>query len=160
MPTYIKNSAKLKNHFDNLKLPANAKLFTADAVSMYTNINTDAALTKIAQYLRSNCSKYRDTPIEALITGLEIVMRNNVFTLGDTTWKQNDGAAMGQPPSPSYATVFFGIHEIRIRNRFLLALLPHQHRYIDDYIGIWIPMANNRCERMWLEFKKEMNKYH
>ena len=51
MPTYIKNSAELKNHFDSLKLPANAKLFTADAVSMYTNINTDASLTEIAQYL-------------------------------------------------------------------------------------------------------------
>ena len=67
---------------------------------------------------------------------------------------------MGQPPSPSYVTVFFGIHEIWIRDRFPLALLPHKHRYIDDYIGIWIPMANNGCERMWLEFKKEMNKYH
>ena len=67
---------------------------------------------------------------------------------------------MGQPPSPSYATVYFGIHEIRLLKRFPGALIPHNRRYIDDYIGVWIPMQNGGCERMWNKFKKEMNNYH
>ena len=39
-------------------------------------------------------------------------MENNVFAFGDTLWQQVNGAAMGQPPNLSYATIFFGIHEL------------------------------------------------
>ena len=100
---------------------------------------------------------YRHIPIKALITDLSLVMWNNVFTLGDTQWKQNSGAAMGQLPSPPYATVFFGIQEIRILKKFPQALIPYNQRYIDNYIGVWIPMEGGACEQMWRKFKKEFN---
>ena len=67
---------------------------------------------------------------------------------------------MGQPPSPPYATVFFGIHEIQILKRFLQALIPYNQCYTDDYIGVWVPMEGGACERMWRKFKKEFNNYH
>ena len=160
MPTYVKNSADLKQNLESLKLPENARLFTADAVSMYTNINTEAALSEIAIYLRRNRRKFPDVPINALISGLEIVMTNNVFSLGDTFWKQISGAAMGQSPSPPYATVFFGIHELNLIEKFSRTLLPYCWRYIDDFIGVWIPMPNNGCEGMWKRFQQEMNNFH
>ena len=51
MPTYLKNSTELKKEFKALQLPPHARLFTADAVSMYTNIDTEAALFEISAFL-------------------------------------------------------------------------------------------------------------
>ena len=56
------------------------RMFTADAVSMYTNIDTDHAMQTISVYLRQNHFVLpQGTLVEALINGLNIVMRNNYF---------------------------------------------------------------------------------
>ena len=49
--SYFKNTMKLKKELFDLNLPTNARLFTADAVSMYTNIPTHTALNLIGKYL-------------------------------------------------------------------------------------------------------------
>jgi hypothetical protein len=102
----------------DIAVPPGAVLFTADTVSMYTNIQTHQALRAIAQYLQRNEFIYQDLPIEALISTLHIVVLNNVFTFGDTTWHQLSGTAMGTPPAPPYATVFYGIHADTFLDRF------------------------------------------
>ena len=161
MPSYFKNSKSLKEHLEKLDLPPDALLFTADARSMYTCIDTEAALVEIPKYLRANKKDFPDVPVEALIEGITIIMQNNLFTLGDTYWLQKTGAAMGQPPSPSYATVFYGIHETRIGATFSTAILPLYKRYIDDVIGVWVPPRNNRInERSWKTFGNLLNGYH
>ena len=81
---------------------------------MYTNIDTGAALQEIKTFLFFNQSKFPGLPVGAVMAGLKIIMENNYFTFGDTLWRQVNGAAMGQPPSPSYATIFFEIYEKKI----------------------------------------------
>ena len=49
--SYFKNTLELKKELLKLNLPRNARLSTADAVSMYTNIPTDTALNLIGNYL-------------------------------------------------------------------------------------------------------------
>ena len=49
--SYFKNTLELKKKLLDLYLPPNACLFTADAVSMYTNIPTHTALNLIGKYL-------------------------------------------------------------------------------------------------------------
>ena len=50
--SYFKNTLELKKELLNLNLPRNARLFTADAVSMYTNIPTHTALNLMGKYLK------------------------------------------------------------------------------------------------------------
>jgi hypothetical protein len=52
--SYLKDSTTLINELKNIELPETARIFTADAKSMYTNINTDAGLTAIENFLIAN----------------------------------------------------------------------------------------------------------
>ena len=79
-------------------LPRGARLFTADATSMYTNINTPMALIEIAQFIHQREARFSTIPTDALAEPLAIVMKNNVFRFGDTFWHQKTGTAMGTPP--------------------------------------------------------------
>jgi hypothetical protein len=108
--SFFKRSANLQKKYTTDDVPDNVTLFTADAVFYYTNIPTGKALRKIAKYLRDNTSRFPTVPINATIEALEIIMCNNFFTFGDTTWIQNDGTAMGTSPAPSYITIYYGIH--------------------------------------------------
>ncbi len=49
--TYFKDSYALKKMLDKLTLPPNATIFTYDAVSMYTNIDTDDCIDRLTEYL-------------------------------------------------------------------------------------------------------------
>ena len=49
--SYFKNTLELKKELLELNLPRNARLFTADAVSMYTIIPTHTALNLIGNFL-------------------------------------------------------------------------------------------------------------
>ena len=68
---YIASSRDFKDHLvKNMPYPPNAQLFTADAVSYYTSINTHQALREIGNYLRANEDKFSNMPIEALMAGI------------------------------------------------------------------------------------------
>ena len=110
--SYLKNMLELKKQLLQLHLPTNARLFTADAVSMYTNIPTHTALNLIDKYLTQYQWKHNNTyPQDAVRAGLRLIMTLNIFTFGDLTFKQLNGTAMGTPPAPPYATIYYGIHK-------------------------------------------------
>ena len=103
---------ELKKQLLELRLPANAGLFTADAVSMYTNIPTHTALNLIGKYLTQyQLQKNKECPQDAVRAGLRLIMTMYIFTFGDLTLKQLNGTAMGTPPAPPYATIYYEIHE-------------------------------------------------
>jgi len=158
MRSYIKSSYDLKTDLLQLQLPPNCRLFTADAQSMYTNIPTQFALATIGRWLRNNSHRFPDLPLEATIDGLKVIMRHNYFIFGDTYWKQLKGTAMGTPPAPNYATLYYGIleEELLQEPRFL-ANLPFYGRYIDDVFGIWQITDPTTNDRTWRAFKKYMN---
>ena len=139
LPTFLSSSFVLKDLLDELPdLPPNAKLFTADAVSMYPNINTHHALQVISHFLRTHplCLANNVEHI-ALLEALTIVMSHNVFQFGDTFWVQLTGTAMGSPPAPTYATLYFAIKEFELLDQFSVSLFFYR-RYIDDVVAIWV----------------------
>jgi hypothetical protein len=159
LPSYLKSSFELKKQLDNLPLDLpRMSFFTADATSMYTNIDTDHALAKIAAFLRTSPLATAASS-EPLIRALEIIMRRNYFRFGDTYWLQTTGTAMGTPPGCVYATLYFGIWELEIVP-YYSANLPFYRRYIDDVFGIWLhdpdPIVD---QQKWMAFQSSMNSY-
>ena len=144
-PTYFKNSFELKQELDKLELPPNASLFTYDAVSMYTNINSKKCISRLSTYLldASTSDRFKHYPPSALISALKIVMYNNRMRFGDIIVKQLRGIAMGMSPAPSIANLFVAIYEASNILRFLNSGLFYLKRFVDDGFGIWVHDADS-----------------
>jgi len=110
--SYIKNSMSVIQDLKQLQIPDNALLFAADAVSMYTNIDTQQAILSMRSFIHDNANNIpNDFPTTLFLQLLEIVMTNNIFSFDDTYWLQLTGTAMGTPAACSYATITYGQHE-------------------------------------------------
>lgn len=161
--SYFKNSAELKKLLTSFQIPSNARvsLFTCDAVSMYTNIPTDIALTKIKAYLNSRGASFglSQERVEALCEALDIVMLRNIIQFGDCFYWQVCGTAMGICPAPPWATIYFALHEMDFLPRWT-SRVPLWKRYIDDGIGIWLHHSDPvEDKRLWNEFQADVNNF-
>ena len=154
VPTYIKDSHDLLTKLRNIGgLPPNARLFTADAVSMYTNIDTEHAIRVIGNWM-DGLELPAGFPLRAVNDAMRLVMRNNIFEWGDTYFRQLLGTAMGTSAACMWATIYYGVHEsttlIPTYGDNLLIFL----RFIDDIFGVW---AGNAAA--WESFKRDVNKF-
>jgi hypothetical protein len=111
--TYLKDSFAILHDIRNLgPLPPHAKLFTANAVSMYTNIDTLHAMDTFRQWFASYPEEIpSDFPPDLFLLVLEIVMKNKIFQFDDTFWLQLHGTAMGTSTACMYATLYYAYHE-------------------------------------------------
>jgi hypothetical protein len=153
-PAYLKDSW----HFlDRLKtqatFPADASIFTVDAVAMYSNINTYHALYIVARWLELHSNDIpSDFPTDKVLKGLFIIMKSNVFTFGNRFWLQRNGTAMGTSCACAYATIYYSFHE-----EMVLLNNPHVSFYvrlIDDALVI---LSN--AEENYAPFVASMNDF-
>jgi len=162
MPSVATSSASVAKLLTSQTWPTNSTVFTCDAVSMYTNIHLKHALPMIQHFLTEHelgkqILRKEGINISALTAALELVMNNNVFRFGDTYFLQKNGTAMGTPPAPTYATLYFAIWEILIVPEFPELVL--YLRYIDDGLGIWNPIDQLNDRERWLLFQQRMNDF-
>ena len=137
LPSFINSSYDLKEAINLMPpLPPNSKLFTADAVSMYTNIDTYQAVGSIRSFLNSN-DQYHHMPLLAINDAIELIMYNNVFKFGDCYFHQLSGTAMGTPPACCYATIYYAVKEKTLLEQYRDNLVFYK-RYIDDVFGVWV----------------------
>ena len=142
LPYVAPSSFSVVSELREQTLPPSTRLLTMDATAMYTNIHLGHALPVLSHFLyetprgRQIVQDCKICPA-AIITALDIVMNNNVFSFGDTSWLQTAGTAMGTPPAPTWATIYFCIWEIVIIPEF--PELVYYRRYIDDGFGAWVP---------------------
>ena len=156
VPTYLKDSRQLVLRLKELgPLPPGARLFTADAVGMYTNINTDHGIATIDDWLDDYSDELPDMfPVAAVKEALKMVLQNNVFEFGDSFFEQRSGCAMGTPVACIYATLYYAYHERQTLLPKYSNNLLMMKRYIDDIFGIWIPDDDN--PKAWEEFKNDL----
>jgi len=157
--SYIKNSSTVLDDLQSIILPENTLLFSADAKSMYTNIDTPTGISAIRDFIAANTAKLPpEFPTSLFLRILSYVMEKNIFTFAGTHWLQLSGTAMGTPAACAYATISFGHHEnSKILTTFQPKLLYFK-RYIDDIFGIWIPPTKNRLAT-WNAFKVALNNW-
>ena len=89
MPYVATSSANVVRDISSRNWPTRSKLFTMDAVSMYTNIHVGHALPVILNFLRTHTlgkiiQKEEKINLGRLEFALSLVMQNNVFKFGDT----------------------------------------------------------------------------
>ena len=144
--SYFQNSFELRQQLCSTTYPTNAKLFTADAVSMYTNIPTNTAIMLIAKHIRKSVTEERPKQNDALIAALKLVMLNNIFCFSDMTFKQLNGTAMGTSPATPYTTIYYGIHEktLSTKTQQTCHILQTIYRRCIWYLDT-PPQSPNRC---------------
>jgi hypothetical protein len=128
---------------------------------MYTNIDTTHAISTIESWLKqSPIPRLENVDTVALMDALRIIMNHNVFAFGDTFWIQLTGTAMGTPPAPMYATLYFAIHEAEVIPTY--DELAYYRRYIDDGFGMWVPDPTHSSQEdniQWTKFKSNYCDY-
>jgi hypothetical protein len=123
---------------------------------MNTNINMMTGLEAFQQLFTIYADSIpEDFPKDFFLATLAIVMKNNLFSFGDTFWHQLQGTAMGTPAAPLYSIATCGYHEkTRILNTYHSNLIYYR-RYIDDIFGIWVDSPNTS----WESFKTILNQF-
>ena len=121
-------------------LPPNACLFTYDAVSMYTNIDTQQCIQRLTAFLtkQTTIAQYPHIKPTALIEAIHLVMNNNRMRFGDLFIHQHKGIAMGMAPAPSIANLFVAIYEETHIVTLPPTMIKFLRRFIDDGFGIWL----------------------
>lgn len=158
--TYFKDSYSLKKMLDKITLPPNASIFTYDAISMYTNIDTNDCIKRLTDYLMipQTTTTYPHLSPRAVVEALSIVMKNNRMKFGELIVHQHKGIAMGMSPAPTIANLYVAIFENEyIVNKFS-SHLHFLRRFIDDGFGIWLRDSNQLVDDMeWNKFKNVIN---
>ena len=143
--TYLKDSFELLHDLSQLPqpLPPRTQLLTADAISMYTNIDTNHGLEILERFIRRYSNQIHSFPTETVIVLLTHVMNSNIFSFGDLYFLQISGTAMGTIVAVRYATIYCASHEEEhIIPKYQNQLL-YFRRFIDDIFIIWRPGRYN-----------------
>jgi hypothetical protein len=138
IPMYIRDLKALLEEINKLQIPTGAKIFTANATSIYTNIDTNLGILTLQNLFTLYSDKDPiNFPKEFFLQTLEIIMKNNIFSFGDTHWTQLKGTAMGTPAAPLYFIFTFEVHEnTNILNTFSKNIVYYTI-FIDDIFCIW-----------------------
>ena len=114
--SHLRDSYQVIHELKRLgRLPASARLFTSDAISMYTNIDPAHGMEAFQQWFDEYPGEIPPNFPKALfLEMLETVMTTNVFEFGDTDWLQLKGTAMGTSCACLYATLYYALHERRL----------------------------------------------
>ena len=154
LPTYLKNADTLIDELSTKfpsKLPASARLFSIDAIGMYSNIDTDHGIAVARSFFRKFANRLpEDCPTEFVLDALELIMRNNIFQFGNTNWLQLIGCAMGTSAAVNYAYIYIGLLEMTGLIDDFKAYLLFYRRFIDDGLGVWNCGIPNSAEQFKL----------
>ena len=130
--SFILDSQNLIQKTLNTSFEKNAKLYSCDFESLYTNICLTHALIVITQFISRNLNS-NDISSTAFHEILKLIFENNVFSFNKKFFRQIKGVAMGAKCAPSIANLYLAILE----ENFLVIHKPLFYcRFIDDICTI------------------------
>ena len=163
LPTFITDSTDFQKELTKVKIPKYTRICTCDAISMYTNIDVDHSIDIVRQwFIEFKDEIPTDIPTNLLITALEIVMKNNIFTFGDTFWQQKTGTAMGTPCACMLASIYFAYHERTLILPKYKQNIIFYKRFIDDVFCLWnddLEQTNLISNNTFANFQSDMNNF-
>ena len=121
-PFHLKNSLELISSVENMIIPANSLLISADVSSLYTNM-------KISILERIFINIF---PNHLLADVLRFICDNNFFQYGSQIFHQRDGIAMGTNCAVSLARIYLKEFDAYFSTKFVF-----YRRYIDDVFAIF-----------------------
>jgi len=149
----LKNTMQVITEVEQLHIPDNSLLVTADVKSLYPSIPIEESINIILSELE-NHKDPTFPPIFVLKEILSFILYNNCFTFCDLVFLQVRGVAMGTAMAPNYANLFMSNFEDKfIFNRNTKPI--YYRRYIDDLLLIW-----KDTEEELTDFKDHLNNCH
>lgn len=138
--SYIKNSSNLVEKLKKVEISSNSLLSSFDIVSMYTNIDVEAAETLLEGKLLRNLDLISGkTDLEVSVIMYLVRLCNKFsyfFQFRGEYFEQINGLPMGAPLSPLLANIFVeNIETIALDSYFLKHIF--WGRYMDDIISVW-----------------------
>ena len=134
-PAYLKDTNDVLSKINEMVIPGDALIVTADVDAMYTNIEHEQGLAAIRQALKDHPDPSRP-PDEVLLKLLDWGLSRNDFEFDGEFYLQTCGTAMGKKFSPSYANIFMAQWEKRVLSQAQLKPLIYK-RFLDDIFMIW-----------------------
>ena len=164
--TFIKYSDDFLERLKNFgRVPKNAKVFTADAQSMYTNIDTTHGLEILRKFLEELEEEGKlplgfDIDMLLQVQAASIVMRWNIFEYGDCYFKQLVGTAMGTPVAVIWAMIYFYWHEKHKLIPCYGQKIPIMYRFVDDIFGVALVGGEDGFSKNeWDQFKTDIDDF-
>lgn len=124
------NSFHLVSKLSTAKIEEHYKLISLDAVSLFTNIPLDLAISGIVKRW-DDISGATTIPRDEFITALFLVLNFTFFSFDNNIYKQTFGSPMGSPLSPIIADIVLHDLESRALERIPVPI-PFCVRYVDD----------------------------
>ncbi|EYC38018.1 hypothetical protein Y032_0749g2033 [Ancylostoma ceylanicum] len=131
---HIVNSSEFIDAIKQCRVPDSACYVSYDAVSLYTNINNDAAIKTLLQLLECHSKEVNMCGFSAedFETLLKATLACNIFRFNNDFYAQKRGLAMGIRIAPLLAIVYLDhIEKASLTNGIIL-----YKRYIDDVFVI------------------------
>ena len=125
---------------------------------MYNNIDTDHAILVITWWLKDLAAKGEllpNFPLDAVLSAMITIMRNNIFEFGDCYFLQLLGTAMGTSAAVMWATLYYAYHEVHTIIPKHGNNLFYYIRYIDDVFAIW----TGNLTTDWDAFSTDINNF-
>ena len=162
--TYIKDSDDFRKQVHELgPLPPNARIITADAKSMYTNIDTDHALEILRSFLEELEAEGKlplDFDIDMILEAAALVVRWNIFEFGYCYFKQLIGTAMGTAAAVLWAIIYYYWHEKHVLIAKWSKKMPLLKRFVDDIFAIIkVGGQDGMTADEWKIFKNDINSF-
>lgn len=152
--TVLPDSTRLVQVLETTDFPADALLLTLDVEALYPSIPQEEGIAKVAELCRRHPSLVPPQHVEPLCYLLKLVLTNNILRVGDQTYQQIHGTAMGTPVAVQFANLFM----FAVEEPLVTALRDSGHvllyrRFVDDLFVVLRGMSPN-------EFAAAFNTLH